>query len=46
MTLCNATKLEQAMRRQKKRELEQSHEKDSSVSGCSSQAVAPAARRL
>ncbi len=46
MTLCNATKLEQAKKRQRKRELERSHEKASSVSGCSSQAVAPAAKRL
>ena len=48
MTLCNATKLEQAKKRQKKRELEQSrsHDKASSVSGHCSQAVAPAAKRL
>ncbi len=47
MTLCNATKLEQAKKRQKKRELEQSHSHDkaSSVSGHCSQAV-PAAKRL
>ena len=48
MTLCNATKLEQAKKRQKKREIEQSysHDKASSVSGHCSQAVAPAAKRL
>jgi len=44
MTLCNATKLEQAKKRQKKRELEKfySHDMASSVSGHCSQAVAPA----